>query len=236
MVELLVLFGACKISECSNFGLISGANRLIGGIIGDCETDNIVENCVNYGTVMGDSPTSYHVGGIAGRIGGVKVEFRGCFSLGSVSAYNGAGGILGGAPFENAYAVIESCYNSGTITTTHDYAGGIIGMSAGKVEIINCYNVGTASSGTSRQGSVVGGLTSAATYLSVTQTYYPDVMPTTIGWIHSSATGVSIDATPYLDSFMKSQGFVDVLNAGLDTDIWTMDDGKNSGYPIFIWQ
>ena len=222
------------IELCSNYGAVKGLYGRIGGIVGIMNTAAIVSKCSNYGDVLGDTSTASGVGGVAGYLVLSPSTIFGCSSSGTVTGYTDIGGVLG--VISNitmpTKAVIESCYNTGEVSSTYYYAGGVVAR--GRGTIINCYNTGIVT-GSGRFGSVVGYTPSTAEMLTVEHSFCIDGT-TAFGRQNGPSTIVTLDITQYLASFMKSQGFVDILNEELDTNMWTIDSGKNSGYPIFVWQ
>ncbi len=114
----------------------------LGGSGAICETnDGTIENCCNIGGEI-CVLTSY-AGGIAGINYGKIVR---CFNTGTVYAQdenNGdcVGGICG---YASEGAVIENCYNTGTIGAANvQRAGGVTGGYETGTKITDCYNVGT---------------------------------------------------------------------------------------------
>ena len=99
-----------------------------------------IENCCNFGGEICVS-TSY-AGGIAGFNEGKIVR---CFNTGTVYAQDESvgdcvGGICG---YASEYAVIENCYNTGTIGNANVIrAGGVTGGYRTGAKITGCYNIG----------------------------------------------------------------------------------------------
>ena len=82
------LSGAGTVSECANFGTITGSSAIVGGVLGqlswngadDARYTILVENCLNAGAVNGT-----HVsGGIAARAYEL-VTFKNCVNLGQLT-------------------------------------------------------------------------------------------------------------------------------------------------------
>ena len=71
------------------------------------------------------------------------------WSASAASAWASAGGVVG-----QNNGIVESCYNTGTVTGTGTSAGGVVGENSGTVE--NCYNTGKVNGG-DYVGGVVGG-------------------------------------------------------------------------------
>ena len=82
------LSGAGTVSECANFGTITGSSAIVGGVLGqlswngadDARYSILVENCLNAGAVNGT-----HVsGGVAARAYEL-VTFKNCVNLGQLT-------------------------------------------------------------------------------------------------------------------------------------------------------
>lgn len=122
-----------------NLGMINTDINITSGTAGAiCGTNNgTIENCYNTGTINADIQ---YAGGIVGMNYGT---IKHCYNTGEISvaqAYgSGAGGICGNA-LQNA--IIENCYNTGTIKGNWG-VGGICGYANEPVKITNCYNTGT---------------------------------------------------------------------------------------------
>ena len=89
-----------------------------------------------------------NVGAVAGMNWG-KIE--NCFSTGSVTGYDCVGGITG---WNKSGARVLNCYNTGDISATENYVGGVVGDNDGTVSY--CYNLGDVS-GLIEVGGVAGG-------------------------------------------------------------------------------
>lgn len=149
--------GASRVQaeKCVNNASISVSLKGVGGIFGGTYTvdgygHNVVENCVNNGTIKGG--TSNYTGGIVGT--GRATEIYSCVNNGSVSSKGPyTGGISGGNNTADALAnsKIHYCYNTGKVTGV-DYAGGIVGV-AKSINIVSCANVANVSG-----GAYVGGI------------------------------------------------------------------------------
>ncbi|MBR6594828.1 MAG: Ig-like domain-containing protein [Clostridia bacterium] len=130
--------------KCVNNGKITASSKAAGGIFGGTFTvdgygHNVIENCVNNGTVKGGN--SYYTGGIVGT--GRATEIYSCVNNGDISATGQyTGGISGGNNSADSLAngKIYNCYNTGKVTGA-DYTGGIVGV-AKSVNINSCANVG----------------------------------------------------------------------------------------------
>lgn len=100
-----------RISECENYGKIVGTGnnnvQYVGGIAG-----------MSYlcGTYSAGNPSPYYA------------RIFNCHNHGDVTGVNGTGGIIGEI---DSYVYVDSCSNSGNITSTNVGAGGIAGSVSG---------------------------------------------------------------------------------------------------------
>ncbi len=140
--------------NCVNYGTVTGDSYIFGGIAGSGGAT--AQNCVNWGNVTGGD---VNIGGIFGTTKAVG-EISGCYNYGTVTTTATATdkGLIGGIA---GYSLkpITGCYNYGTvegITTT----GGIVGHSVNPVT--NCYNYGTIE-GVNTTGGIAGLATSPVT-------------------------------------------------------------------------
>ena len=136
------------LSGCENQGLVqtmglpeSSSNGSTGGIIGAIRsTNDVVENCVNKGTVKSSGANT---GGIAGQVTSGAVITK-CANNGEVSSINQSDGAVGGiAGFVNLSSSLTESFNTGGVTGKKA-VGGICGtLRAGVSTIQNNYNTGT---------------------------------------------------------------------------------------------
>jgi len=146
----LVGFSYGSISDCYSTGSVSGSSDSspVGGLVG--ENYGSISNCFSTCVVSG-ATNSWYTGGLVGAneyYGGI---ISNCHSTGTVSGYNGVGGLVG-----NSGGTISNCYSvDDVIGNTPDsyYAGGLVGASQG--DISNCYSTGTVN-GYNRAGGLVG--------------------------------------------------------------------------------
>lgn len=134
------------VRNCRNEGGVSG-HAWIGGICGQngvrTETiESIVAECVNTGPVTSD-------GSMAGGIAGATFStVRGCKNAGEVRSANSAAGIaaLAGSPGTQGGAaipcVVERCINTGAVSGSGNWTGGIVG-SASAGHLLSNSNSGT---------------------------------------------------------------------------------------------
>ena len=127
------------ITNCVNYGTITGQSYIFGGIVGSGGAT--IENCVNWGNVTAGNVS---IGGISGSTKD-KGTITGCVNYGTISTtsveYGKVGGIVG-----SAVKPINNCVNYGDVIALHT-AGGIAGDSTkeitgsvnyGKVIGVNC--------------------------------------------------------------------------------------------------
>ena len=160
----------------------------VGGLVGNCNGNVLIENCSFSGEVVSSSRAA---GGICGTIGGTtgSITINHCSFEGSVidnyedSVIYGAGGIVGHVTFYSGNVInftinITNCSNKGDIEG-YASAGGIIGRYGSgsgnrnytnNLYVSNCYNTGNILArldSTTYNASGVGGIvgTVAASYL-----------------------------------------------------------------------
>jgi hypothetical protein len=150
-----------NISNCHNFGTVTGNDRNTGGVAG--ENAGTMENCHNKksGTVTGKD----HVGGVVGTaVVGALPTTTGCSNSGTVE---GSGENVGGVAGRNQGTVI-GCSNSGTVEGGGNNVGGVAGIS---ITVIASYNIGTVSGSGDNVGGVVGINSASSTPGTVTASY-----------------------------------------------------------------
>ncbi len=140
---------------------------LIGGIVGCVSGSGCIYECYNSGiiTVTADSYWGAAVGGILGY-GDNGCDISGCYNSGNIENISGAANPMAGGIAGEVNGSMNSCYNTGEITTKQtDFnkswpaVGGVTGQL--KCEIQNCYNIGKTKLETSREenlrhGSIAG--------------------------------------------------------------------------------
>lgn len=115
------------ISNCRFDGtVISGGNNF-AGIAG--YNQGLVENCLNNGTIVGDSINPYHkrgndnyAGGIVGNLPGGKIMY--CVNQGNVTSHKLAGGIYG---YNSSAVTVQGNVNTGIVTAGKGFGLGAIG-------------------------------------------------------------------------------------------------------------
>lgn len=110
------------ITDCFNYGDISGVGSQLGGIVGTLSVSNnvmTVEKCGNYGNITGGSQ---HAGGIVGYLSYTSL-IKDCYNVGTVNCVQYPGGIVG---FVEGYvsagsaktSVITGCYSAASVSGT----------------------------------------------------------------------------------------------------------------------
>lgn len=161
--------GVATIENCANYGEIKGGNLYasnigIGGIIGRIAKGGTqVTNCRNYGKVSGTnatgSTTSNGIGGVAGFVGGSSI-LTNVHNEGAVSGPRAVGGIIGGT---SATITVNGADNSGAVTATDSYIGGIVGYVNGTGNALtDCTNTGNIT-GAKCVGGIIGLLNGSRT-------------------------------------------------------------------------
>lgn len=147
--------GNASVSNVIFKGQINGRND-VGALCGKASVNARAENCINLAAVSGGT----YVGGIIGEFAGAASGIRNCINAGTVTGSNGVGGMAG-----ISIKPIEKCANLGTVITTGNYAGGIVGVAYAAVSFSYNYNSGTvrntiagAAGGTRNAGGIVGGV------------------------------------------------------------------------------
>lgn len=192
-----------KIYNCYNSGNITG-KKDIGGIAGWSKeskknTINIITNCYNTGKI---TALSDYAGGIVGSYVDFynyymdKSSVNRCYNTGEISGSNYIGGIIGWVT-SNCNRV-NGCYNMGNISGKTDI-GGIIGGAVSSSYIRQCYNTGAITGTTSVGGILNDFYQNGSSFPGVC-----DVSDQVSGAISKS------------EEYMKSQDFVDLLQAGVD--------------------
>lgn len=180
--------GGAKIINCTNNGDIGKYNEtglteggyMLGGIAGRSNQDSLIENCKNYGTILGKASGNGTggVGGIAGVIAGATIsncenghaenETKNLTSTGG-----NLGGIVGSIQYDDS--IISGCKNYMDVNGGQASIGGILGYIGGKfvynstskknenvdikgIELKNCDNYGNITTTDVRVGGIAGRL------------------------------------------------------------------------------
>ncbi|MDO4868789.1 MAG: hypothetical protein Q4A65_00655 [Bacillota bacterium] len=202
-------------------GYIKG-NRMVGAVVGcmgDAENGVDIENCVNYASVF--TTDSKGLAGIAGGSSGAG-NIRNCYNAGTIRttySTSPAGGIIGSNDGTNVY----NCYNIGRIINTEkdEYSEGIGSHYGGKYIIDNCYSLSGTFQHTSdsRAEEACDGYYRGSGYGSI-------VVNAFVRQGSDSEAG----------NGLKSEAFLDEMNAGAGNIFVRDSEGINNGYPILFWQ
>ena len=208
-----------KIIYCEYSGSVSGG-MYVGGITGQTGLNAKVTECRNTASVAG----TQSIGGITGAVSYGTISK--CINTGSVGTEDKsqqAGGIAG---LMSNYAVVEGCYNTGTVIGKKNL-GGLAGEATVCAVPQGCYNIGSVASGINTGGSV-GSYTGSAYISQTTGSFYLAESQTAA--TDKTATGAS-------SATMKKAAFVTKLNQQIGTEYFAEDTEKvNDGYPILKWQ
>lgn len=208
-----------KIIYCEYSGSVSGG-MYVGGITGQTGLNAKVTKCRNTASVAG----TQSIGGITGAVSYGTISK--CINTGSVGTEDKsqqAGGIAG---LMSNYAVVEGCYNTGTVIGKKNL-GGLAGEATVCAVPQGCYNIGSVASGINTGGSV-GSYTGSAYISQTTGSFY---------LAESQAAATDKTATGASSGTMKKAAFVTKLNQQIGTEFFAEDTEKlNDGYPILKWQ
>ena len=161
-----------SIKNCTNEGNVTNVRSCTGGITGGTgryddsyKTNGTIERCLNKGNVeiTGTGENACNAGGIAGYLHyGSSITTSG--NTGNVTTsgyYNSSdktsrtGGIVGSLATQGANTVTY-CYNTGNVTGSYKYIGGITGyMYTSTAVIDHCYSTGTIT-GPANIGGIIG--------------------------------------------------------------------------------
>ena len=190
------------ITNCYNTGRITALSDYAGGIVGlDMDYNEfLVNRCYNTGEISG----SNYIGGIMGMGSSHSKTVIGCYNIGNISGETKIGGIIGGAV---SSSLIRQCYNTGAITGTTS-VGGICG---GAIRYVRyCYNIGKLSC--TKGGNIVGTTLGNSVDGILNDFYQNGSSFPGVCDISDQVSGV----IPKSEEYMKSQDFVDLLQAGVN--------------------
>lgn len=220
--------GETHITNCHNTGSVAG--RYCGGIAGalyNNTTNNThIANSNNNGNITGNGTSGGILGLVSIQNNNSNIIITNCCNLGNVMGFNmnSNGGIVGNIYYNchSSNSVITNCYNIGSVSSDYGNASssGIahVGYNSNcndnNTIITNCYNIGDVIS--SNNGGIVIGY-----YVAVNNSYY----------LNSCGGNNTYGGQPMSADAMKTQEFVETLNAGLCA--WEYDyNNINSGYPV----
>ncbi len=132
-MEIDGCYNTAKIEETAGGDITSS----VGGIIGEGNGVYKIANCYNEGQIIG---AGTNVGGIAGKVTGSNSPTKpieNCENSAPVNGATNVGGIAGQA----GELYVRYCSNSGKVSGTGDYVGGIYGKDISRsCHTIGCYN------------------------------------------------------------------------------------------------
>ena len=230
------------ISASYNTGTVKG-EQYVGGVVGNNHT--VVRNCYNTGQVTSSGD---YAGGVVGRNtyyyknyfpfnppdAERKGEISTSYNTGAVSGGSYVGGVAG-----YNCVTIAQCFNTGSVTGSKNYTGGVVGCNAYYIderfkpagvvkkypgEIQNTYNAG-AVTGVDYVGGVFGHLEANA---SANVCYYLEGTASSCGQQDSSATVTNV-ASKTSDQF--ASGEVAFL-LDVTPQVWGQKIGTDK-YPVF---
>ena len=215
------LFGAAKGAVIKNLvvrGSVTGTDNAAGILAVARNEACTIENCGNEATVTVTKNSGGNAGGILG-ITFTDVQIARCYNRSAVTstgnAYSSRAGGIVGCINGNGTAKVNTCYNTGNITSD-SYAAGVFAGYSFSLTVSSCYNTGKIrSENTSRIGAFATGDSNTAE----NSFYLKDSIP------KGAKTN---DATPISDA----AGLLEKLGAGN----WKTVRGVNNGYPILKWQ
>lgn len=191
------------VNSSANFGELSFGG--IGGTLYDCEIDV----CSNNGNISAQNDNNNYApyvscGGIAGRMSG---SITNCYNTGNLDL--------------EVHIVQQP---SGSIAATGGLVGKTMPVDILNLSSTNCYSASDMSiTGMATPVFISGliGYNSDDVQVAASNCYYLNTIES-----------INDYGTPLSESFMKSQDFVGLLNAG--GTVYAMDDlGHNHGYPVF---
>ena len=141
------LFGGVFLATVENIkitGTITSSENSAGGLIGDGAAT--IKNCTNEAKITANRMA----GGIVGTGGWQSKLLENCCNIGDVYSESYLTGGMAGS----FAGTINNCYNLGNIESSN-YTAGILGQSAGKVEITNCFNQGAVKAKSYSAGGII---------------------------------------------------------------------------------
>ncbi len=215
------LFGAAKGAVIKNLvvrGSVTGTDNAAGILAVARNEACTIENCGNEATVTVTKNGGGNAGGILG-ITFTDVQIARCYNRSAVTstgnAYSSRAGGIVGCINGNGTAKVNTCYNTGNITSD-SYAAGVFAGYSFSLTISNCYNTGKISG---KNLSYTGAFATGDSNTAENSFYLAGSIPT------GAKTN---DATPISDA----AGLLEKLGAGN----WKTVRGVNNGYPILKWQ
>lgn len=216
------LFGVAKGAAIKNLvvrGSVTGTGNAAGILAKAKNEACTIENCGNEAAVTVTKSSGGYAGGILGSTS-TGVQIARCYNRSAVTSIGStnssrAGGIVGYIS-GNGEAKVNTCYNTGNITSDSYAAGVFAGFGGYSLTVSSCYNTGKIRS---KDTSRIGAFTTSDSDAASNSFYLEGSIPT------GAKTN---DATPISDG----AGLLDKLGA----DNWKTVRGVNSGYPVLSWQ
>lgn len=121
--------GEVNISNVYTKGAVEVSRYQVGGIVGFIAGVLTIENSYNEASVTGPYSNSY-AGGLVGFLAMGRLSINNCYNLGTVSAPNTTGGLVG---FSSAAVSLSNSYNLGEIiydSMLHDDVGAVVGYTS----------------------------------------------------------------------------------------------------------
>ena len=125
-----------KFIGCYNTGDITADSPYAGGIAAYVNSYTTIDSCFNTGNVK----SAYWQGGIGGYVGGDSTKILRCYNAGDITACSTTSAYAGGIAGTATSLIISDCFNTGNVTGTGMYVGGIAGFTSCTVN--NVYNTG----------------------------------------------------------------------------------------------
>lgn len=218
------LFGVAKGAAIKNLvvrGSVTGTDNAAGILAKAKNEACTIENCGNEAAVTVTKSGGGYAGGILGSTS-TGVQIARCYNRSAVTSSGStnssrAGGIVGYISGSNGEAKVNTCYNTGNITSDSYAAGVFAGYGGYSLTVSSCYNTGKIRS--SKDTSRIGAFTTSDSDAASNSFYLEGSIPT--GAKTNDATAISDGA-----------GLLDKLGA----DNWKTVRGVNSGYPVLSWQ
>ncbi len=232
--------------------VVKGGDQ-VGGLVGRTEQFNKITNCHVSGSVEGRR----NVGGLVGF--GLRTDFLQCSSSADISVNNYTGALYHGSLIGhmNTSATVNECYATGNVSG-RSRVGGLIGAIGWNSYVENSYATGNVESDTV-VNPMIGGLIGEVWNAAVRYSYSTGAVDT-VGV--TSAYGGLVGSKTTDSNYEDTENFWDTETSGLDTsemgtgkttsdmktqttftdadwdftDIWSIDEGENNGYPYLQWQ
>lgn len=211
----------------------------LAGLVGSAEFGTI-RNCLVTGKITGIGTTADFTGGLIGDNRDQSViEY--CYTNVQVSGKHSVGALAGRNLHGGTGAIIRNCYSTGSVSSTGDYSGGLVGVNSSTIS--NCYSLASVA-GYNRVGGFVGfnwtssakveycystGAVSGSSYLGGLIGTNEGAVNNSFWDTQTSGRPTSSGGTGKTTAEMKTQSTF--TNAGWNfTNVWLMSPSFNSGY------